>query len=102
MLQGFLDTAEQDALNLARQRAADLLGDVQHQVDEARRLLYAPEADAALASALAINAPKAAELLDVSGLTILANRLRANYAAFGGGRPTPGKAPPQVCGWEDL
>jgi hypothetical protein len=47
-----VELARQDALNLVRQRAADLLDDLQHQLDESRRVLS--EGDAALASALVV------------------------------------------------
>ena len=84
------ELARQGAANLARQRALDLIADARHQLDEATRLLYA--GDPAVASALVIRLPKAVELIDVSGITITATRLRQRPAYGGPGvaQETPG------------
>jgi hypothetical protein len=74
--------AERQTHALAVERADMLLDDVLCQAGAARRLVHHPDADDALAVAAVIAAGRAAEQLDVAGLSILARRLR-RHACFG-------------------
>jgi hypothetical protein len=79
------ELAAQHALSLTRQRAADLLRDLEEQTRIAWQVLYASNSGPEVASALVLLAPKACELIDVAGICITADKLKAESAAYRGG-----------------